>query len=70
MTVDSNKAVSDMLRRIDEWRSDATMLAVVNPIGFYVLMGCTLPSYIARIDDLEKLCHRIKEIADGAKPAE
>ena len=52
-----------VLDNVDLWRRRATMFAFVNPIGFYVTMGCTLPEYLAKLREMENTWKRVVEKA-------
>lgn len=49
-----------VLYNIADWRHKAIMFACVNPMGFYVVMGCLLPQYLDRLDKLETLFKEVK----------
>lgn len=58
-----NDFAGSILSQIDDWRQKAFLLACINPLAFYVVMGCTLPTYLERIDALEKLWKQIRDEA-------
>lgn len=54
-----------VLDNVSDWRHKALVFACLNPIGFYITMGTTLPEYLAKMDELEKTFKEVR--AQGRK---
>lgn len=63
MTALSPTAIDQFLDCIDDIRHRARLCAAVNPLGFLVTTGMTLPGYLSRLDDLEATFREIKRRA-------
>jgi hypothetical protein len=54
------KLADTVLESVDDWRYKATMFAMVNPMGFYVVHGVTLPQYLAKLNEMEAVWKKVK----------
>jgi len=61
MTEQKQTSIEEMVLRIQQVRVQAHYLALANPIGFLVLMGCSFAEYDRKLAELEASLSKLRD---------